>query len=96
MIDASNLPSLLASAVSVGDDHMTIGGEARYLASVDNVWTVSPDSDLFHIHAADLAAIKGAAPGDVAGLLKIGGVDQEIAGSRVAGVRWVLIRDLEE
>jgi hypothetical protein len=96
MINASNLPDILAAAVPVGDDHCTIGGEPRYLASVAGHWTVSPDSDLFHIHEADLLAIKSAGAGSIPGTLSIGGVYQEISGYRSLGVRWVLIQDPEE
>lgn len=93
-INASALPALFAASTWQSGGSYLNAGVTKYVASVDGAWVETPESDLFHVTEADFNAIAGATPNGA--LLTIGGVDQEVMGRRIAGVRYLLISDPEE
>lgn len=97
-VSAKDLPGYLANATH-DTDHVVIGGVQFYLASVDQTWGLSTDSDLFKITLADFNAIKGATVdnGGAGPYLVVGGQVREVA--RVApfgAAKWAGVREPEE
>jgi hypothetical protein len=92
-INASALPALFAASTWQSGGSYLNAGVTKYVASADGAWVETPESDLFHVTEADFIAIAGATPNG--SLLTIDGIDQEVMGRRISGVRYLLIADPE-
>lgn len=96
MISAAILKPIIDASSHVAPDHFLHNGLPRYPAVVDGVWVESPESDLFHIDSDTFVAIQGATanPANGGATLLVDGVENELTGVRVAGVRWCVLQEV--
>lgn len=92
-INASGLPALFSASTWQAGGSYLHNGVTKFVASVDGSWVETPEEDLFHVTESDFNAIAGATPkGD---LLTIDGVDKEVTGRRLNGVRYLSVGEPE-
>lgn len=95
-VNAKDLPGLFTASTWV-NDHVLHDSTDKWISSVDGLWGLSPESDLFRVPQAVFDAIAGATVenGGPGPYLVVSGETREVYGYPSGGYKWIGLREPE-